>query len=83
LIRLRLCVHYEVRLSTRSVTRRGIETNGEISMRYLLTSAAFFLCVSQAYAVPVNGPSPEADLGLASIAMVAGAAFLAHRLRRR
>ena len=51
-------------------------------MRHLLTSVAFYLCVSQAYAV-VRGPSPEADLGLASIAMVAGAAFLAHRLRRR
>lgn len=50
-------------------------------MRYLLTLVVFLLGVSKAYAVPA--PSPESDLGLASIVMVAGAAFLAYRLRRR
>jgi hypothetical protein len=52
-------------------------------MRYLLTSIAF-LFSSAAYAntTPI-GPSPESDIGLASIAMVAAAAFLAHRMRRR
>jgi len=49
----------------------------------LLTLIALLFGVSQAYAVPALGPSPESDLGLASIVMVAGAAFLAHRLRRR
>lgn len=50
-------------------------------MRYLLTLVVFLLGVSKAYAVPA--PSPESDLGFASIVMVAGAAFLAYRLRRR
>ena len=59
------------------------ETDGVISMRYLLTFVAFLFGVSQAYAATVPGPSPESDLGLASIVMVAGAAFLAYRLRRR
>jgi hypothetical protein len=52
-------------------------------MRYLVLSFTFLLVgASQAGAVAL-APSPEADLGLASLAMVAGAAFLAHRLRRR
>ena len=50
-------------------------------MRYLLISLAFlFVGANQAYAVPA--PAPEADLGLAGLAMVAGAAFLALRRRR-
>jgi hypothetical protein len=59
-------------------------------MRYLhfLTSLAFLLGASQAQAqnLPTAtrlGPSPESDLGLAGLVMVAGAAFLAYRLRRR
>jgi hypothetical protein len=44
---------------------------------------AFLLGASQAYALSRPGPSPESDLGLASIVMVAGAAYLAYRLRRR
>ena len=53
-------------------------------MRYLFIPLAFFFGASQAFAgAPVNGPSPESDLGLASIAMAAVAAFLAYRLRRR
>ena len=52
-------------------------------MRYLLISVAFLLGASQAYAQVAPGPSPEADLGLASLAMVAAAAFLASRFRRR
>jgi hypothetical protein len=51
-------------------------------MRYL-TSLVFFLIPAAAFATPVVGPSPETDLGLASFVMVAGAAFLARRLRRR
>ncbi len=51
-------------------------------MRYFLISLAL-LFGSQAQAQAVNGPSPESDLGLASLAMVAAAAFLAYRLRRR
>ena len=74
---------YTLNLRLSGAPRRGIETNGAISMRHLLTSVAFYLCVSQAHALANRAPSPEADLGLASIAMVAGAAFLAHRLRRR
>jgi hypothetical protein len=50
-------------------------------MRYL-TSLAFFLIPAAAFATPMV-PSPETDLGLASFVMVAGAAFLARRLRRR
>jgi hypothetical protein len=52
-------------------------------MRYLLTSLAILLGATQAYALPVIGPSPESDIGLASIAMVAAAAFFAYRIRRR
>ena len=55
-------------------------------MRYLFIPVAFFFGASQAFAggpaVAVPGPSPESDLGLASIAMAAVAAFLAYRLRR-
>jgi hypothetical protein len=52
-------------------------------MRYL-TSLAFSLIPAAAFAVPVSpAPSPETDLGLASFIMVAGAAFLTRRLRRR
>ena len=51
-------------------------------MRYFLISLAL-LFGSQAHAQVANGPSPESDLGLASLAMVAAAAFLAYRLRRR
>ena len=51
-------------------------------MKYL-TALAFVLVAGTAYATPVPVPSPETDLGLASFVMVAGAAFLAHRLRRR
>jgi hypothetical protein len=51
-------------------------------MRYLLISVAFLFGASQAQA-QVAAPSPESDLGLASLAMVAAAAFLAYRLRRR
>ena len=52
-------------------------------MRYFLTSLPILLIASSAYAQVLNGPSPEFDLGLASIVMVVGAAFLAYRLRRR
>jgi len=51
-------------------------------MRYL-TSLAFFLIPVAAFAIPRPAPSPETDLGLASFVMVAGAAFLVRRLRRR
>jgi hypothetical protein len=51
-------------------------------MRYFLFSLAL-LFGSQAQAQVANGPSPESDLGLASLAMVAAAAFLAYRFRRR
>jgi hypothetical protein len=58
--------------------------NGEALMRYVLISLAFLLGASQAQAQIANlGPSPESDLGLASIVMVAAAAFLAYRFRRR
>ncbi len=52
-------------------------------MRYLLTSVAFFLVSSAAFAgLPVaHVPSPEMDFGLAGLFMVAGAAFLARRRR--
>ena len=49
-------------------------------MRYVLASAAIFLFSSSAYATPTV-PAPEADFGIAAIAMVAGAALLARRLR--
>ncbi len=53
-------------------------------MRYLPISLAFVFGAGQAFAGPtVPGPSPESDLGLASIVMVAAAAFLAYGLRRR
>jgi hypothetical protein len=53
-------------------------------MRYSLISLAFFFGAGQAFAGPtVPGPSPESDLGLASIVMVAAAAFLAYGRRRR
>jgi hypothetical protein len=55
---------------------------GVVHMRYLLTSVAFFLISSFAYATPVLAPAPETDLGLASMVMVAGAAFLVARKRR-
>jgi len=51
-------------------------------MRYL-TSLAFLMIPVAASASVVPAPSPETDLGLASFVMVAGAAFLARRLRRR
>ncbi len=51
-------------------------------MRYL-TSVVFLMLPVVANATPVLAPSPETDLGLASFVMVAGAAFLARRLRRR
>jgi hypothetical protein len=51
-------------------------------MRYVLVSLAFLFGASQAQAQNL-GPSPESDLGLASIVMVAAAAFLAYRFRRR
>jgi hypothetical protein len=52
-------------------------------MRYL-TSLALFLVPAAAYAVATRpAPSPEMDLGAASFVMIAGAAFLARRLRRR
>jgi LPXTG-motif cell wall-anchored protein len=51
-------------------------------MRYLLTSVAFILVSSAAYAVPaLRAPAPEMDLGLAGLAMVAAAAFLTRRRR--
>jgi hypothetical protein len=52
-------------------------------MRYLVSSLAIFLVASPAFAqtAPNGAPSPEMDLGLAAIVMLAGAAFLA-RLRR-
>jgi hypothetical protein len=56
--------------------------NGEAPMRYVLVSLAFLFGASQAQAQNL-GPSPESDLGLASIVMVAAAAFLAYRFRRR
>jgi hypothetical protein len=52
-------------------------------MRYFLTSLALLFGAGQALAQTKPGPSPESDLGLASIVMVVGAAFLAYRLRRR
>ena len=51
-------------------------------MRYLMTSVAFFLVSSAAYAVPERRtPSPEMDIGIAGLAMVAAAAFLVRRRR--
>ena len=52
-------------------------------MRYLLTSLAFFLLSGAAYATPAPpaAPAPEMDLGIAGLAMVAAAAFLARRRR--
>ena len=48
---------------------------GGATMRYLLISLGFLLAgASQAYAGAGPAPSPEADLGLAGIVMVAGAA---------
>jgi hypothetical protein len=53
-------------------------------MRYLLISLAFLFGAGQAFAGDViPGPSPESDLGLASLVMVAAAGFLAYGLRRR
>jgi MYXO-CTERM domain-containing protein len=53
------------------------------NMRYLVMTLAFFLVSVSAHAVAApHGPSPEMDFGLASLVMVAGAAFLAARRRR-
>lgn len=52
-------------------------------MRSFLISLALLFSAGQALAQNRIGPSPESDLGLASLAMVAAAAFLAYRLRRR
>jgi hypothetical protein len=61
---------------------RAMSRKGVALMRLLPVSAVLLLVgVSQAFASVA--PSPEADLGLASLAMVAAAAFLAYRLRRR
>jgi hypothetical protein len=53
-------------------------------MRYLLLAGTFFLVSSAAYAKQklAIGPSPEIDLGVAGLVMIAGAAFLARRLGR-
>jgi hypothetical protein len=58
------------------------DAEGEGFMRYYLFSIAFLFNAGQALAQNLS-PSPESDLGLASIAMVVAAAFLAYRLRRR
>jgi LPXTG-motif cell wall-anchored protein len=50
-------------------------------MRSLVTAVAFLMVSSAAYAVPLRIPSPEMDLGVAGLVMVAGAAFLAYRRR--
>jgi hypothetical protein len=50
-------------------------------MRYLVSSFALLLLSTPAFA-QVAAPSPEMDLGLAAIAMLAGAAFLARRRGR-
>jgi LPXTG-motif cell wall-anchored protein len=52
-------------------------------MKRLLTSVGFLLVPAAAYATPVFVPSPEMDMGLAGMVMVAGAAFLTLRRRRR
>ena len=52
-------------------------------MRYLVSSLALLLISSPAFAqVAAKVPSPEMDLGLAGLVMIAGAAFLALRRRR-
>ena len=49
----------------------------------VLLALVLLVAVGPAYASnPGGAPSPEMDLGLASLAMVAGAAYLAHRRRR-
>lgn len=50
-------------------------------MKYLVTALAFFLVAGPAYASIRAAPSPEMDFGLASLVMVAGAAYLAARRR--
>jgi hypothetical protein len=76
--------YFHVALMSAALVRRA---SGVAFMRYLhfLTSLAFLLGASQAQAQTATrlGPSPESDLGLAGFVMVAGAAFLAYRLRRR
>jgi hypothetical protein len=56
---------------------------GAILMRSLISLAFFLIPAAASFASVRPAPSPETDLGLASFAMVAGAAFLVRRLRRR
>jgi hypothetical protein len=49
-------------------------------MRTILASLVLLLVPGVAYAVPV--PSPEMDVGIAGLVMVAGAAFLVACRRR-
>ncbi len=54
-----------------------------MARQLLLVTASLFLISGSAMAgsEPVPGPSPEFDLGLAGLVMVAGAAYLAYRRR--
>ena len=57
---------------------------GVVVCAICLFPSRLFFGAGQAFAGPtVPGPSPESDLGLASIVMVAAAAFLAYGLGRR
>jgi hypothetical protein len=77
---------WRTRFCVRDFLRRDAprdEAERVARMRYFLISLAFLFGASQAQAQTASGPSPESDLGFASVAMVAAAAFLAYRLRRR
>lgn len=54
-------------------------------MRYVFLALALVLGVGPAQAIPTlisAVPSPEMDLGIGGLAMVAAAAYLAHRRMR-
>ncbi len=50
-----------------------------MAKRLLLVAASSLICGSAMAGFPLPGPSPEFDLGLAGLVMVAGAAYLAYR----
>jgi len=53
-----------------------------MTIRYLLASIAFLLVSSSAdTGADAPAPAPKENLGIAAYAMVAGAVFLARRLR--